>query len=418
MTRYIGLDAHAESCTIAVLGPSGKRLRHERLQTSAELLKSFIKEVPRPRQLCMEDGTLSEWLFEELTPIVDKLVVVMPDRTPGNKSDLIDACKLADDLRRNAIRRPVYKAPGCFRALREAARTHYVLQRDKVRTKSRLNALCRGCGHAELAKSLYASKTRGQALKQLPEHLRPRAALFGQQLDGLIECSSQADKTLREESSRVPIVQKLSTAPGIGLVRAAYIVAVVMTPHRFRTARQFWSYSGLAVVTRSSSDWVSEGAGKWRRSKAMALEAQRRGWCPNSAPQTGLLLGTGAHAQHRLRSRLIGDTDNQLRPSPTADRTRFAKTDTIPHGARPTADAPRSILTPHPSKRFRRRRPRDSEGGVCCKPELCGAVGARPWRSYWRIVKRPYSRKCRSNATASVMPSRSITTKLRASQSE
>ena len=277
MTRYIGLDAHAESCTIAVLGPSGKRLRHERLQTSAELLKSFIKEVPRPRQLCMEDGTLSEWLFEELTPIVDKLVVVMPDRTPGNKSDLIDACKLADDLRRNAIRRPVYKAPGCFRALREAARTHYVLQR---RTKSRLNALCRGCGHAELAKSLYASNTRGQALKQLPEHLRPRAALFGQQLDGLIECSSQAEKTLREESSRVPIVQRLSTAPGIGLVRAAYIVAVVMTPHRFRTARQFWSYSGLAVVTRSSSDWVSEGAGKWRRSKTQ----QTRGLNHNRHP--------------------------------------------------------------------------------------------------------------------------------------
>ena len=33
MTRYIGLDAHSESCTIAVLGGSGKRLRHERLQT-------------------------------------------------------------------------------------------------------------------------------------------------------------------------------------------------------------------------------------------------------------------------------------------------------------------------------------------------------------------------------------------------
>src|SRR6476469_5871846 len=153
MTRYIGLDAHSASCTIAVLGGSGKRLRHERLQTSAELLKSFIKEVPRPRHLCMEEGTLSESL-------VDKLVVVMPDRNPGNKSDLIDACKLADDLRRDAIRRPVYKAPGCFRALREAARTHYVLQRDKVRTKSRLSALCRGCGRPELAKALYGSNTR------------------------------------------------------------------------------------------------------------------------------------------------------------------------------------------------------------------------------------------------------------------
>jgi hypothetical protein len=174
----------------------------------------------------------------------------------------------------------VYKAPGCFRALREAARTHYVLQRDKVRAKSRLNALCRGCGHAELAKALYSSKTRAEALQQLPEHLRPRAALFGQELDALIQCAEQAERSLHEESSKVPIVKRLATTPGIGIVRAAYIVAVVMTPHRFRTARQFWSYSGLAVVTRSSSDWVSEGTGKWRRSKTQ----QTRGLNHNRHP--------------------------------------------------------------------------------------------------------------------------------------
>ena len=74
----------------------------------------------------------------------------------------------------------------------------------------------------------------------------------------------------------MPIVQRLATAPGIGIVRAAYIVAVVMTPHRFRTARQFWSYSGLAVVTRSSSDWVSEGSGKWRRSKTQQTRGLNR----------------------------------------------------------------------------------------------------------------------------------------------
>jgi hypothetical protein len=117
-------------------------------------------------------------------------------------------------------------------------------------------------------------------LQQLPEHLRPRAALFGQQLDALLECSGQAERTLHEESSKVPIVRRLATAPGIGVVRAAYIVAVVMTPHRFRTARQFWSYSGLAVVTRSSSDWVNEGPGKWRRSKTQ----QTRGLNHNRHP--------------------------------------------------------------------------------------------------------------------------------------
>src|SRR5687767_9766263 len=41
-----------------------------RLQTSAELLKSFVKEVPRPQHLCTEEGTLNEWLYEELTPVV------------------------------------------------------------------------------------------------------------------------------------------------------------------------------------------------------------------------------------------------------------------------------------------------------------------------------------------------------------
>jgi hypothetical protein len=41
--------------------------------------------VPRPRHLCMESGTLSEWLYEELTPLVDKLVVVMSDRNSSSR---------------------------------------------------------------------------------------------------------------------------------------------------------------------------------------------------------------------------------------------------------------------------------------------------------------------------------------------
>jgi hypothetical protein len=28
-----------------------------------------------------------------------------------------------------------------------------------------------------------------------------------------------------------------------------------VTPHRFRTTRQFWNYCGLAIVSRASSEW-------------------------------------------------------------------------------------------------------------------------------------------------------------------
>jgi transposase len=212
----------------------------------------------------MEEGNLSEWLYEELEPLVDNLVVVIADKNQGSKSDLIDAWKLADELRRDAITRPVFKAPGQFRELREATRAHYVMQKDKVRSKGRIHALARGCGMRDLAKLLYKPDTRLDPLMELPEHYRARCALYCEQLDGLTDCVRQAETQLFQAAERVPMVKRIATAPGIGIIRASYIVSIVITPHRFRTSRQFWNYSGLAVVTRSSSDWVQQ-RGNWQR---------------------------------------------------------------------------------------------------------------------------------------------------------
>ena len=41
----------------------------------------------------------------------------------------------------------------------------------------------------------------------------------------------------------------------LGPIRAAQIIASVGSPFRFRTKRQFWTFCGLAVVTRSSADY-------------------------------------------------------------------------------------------------------------------------------------------------------------------
>ena len=40
----------------------------------------------------------------------------------------------------------------------------------------------------------------------------------------------------------------------LGPIRVSQIIGSVGSPFRFRTMRQFWSYCGLAVVTRSSDD--------------------------------------------------------------------------------------------------------------------------------------------------------------------
>jgi len=59
---------------------------------------------------------------------------------------------------------------------------------------------------------------------------------------------------LFKRSRRYPVQKLLRKIPGFGPLRAAFAIAVIGTPHRFRTKRQLWSYSGLAVLVHTSSD--------------------------------------------------------------------------------------------------------------------------------------------------------------------
>lgn len=42
--------------------------------------------------------------------------------------------------------------------------------------------------------------------------------------------------------------------PWLGPVRVTLLIALIQTPHRFRTRRQLWAYSGLALETRVSGN--------------------------------------------------------------------------------------------------------------------------------------------------------------------
>jgi hypothetical protein len=55
MDRYIGLDAHASSCTLRVVGPSGKRLGSHVVETNARALIEALRGIPRNRHVCLEE---------------------------------------------------------------------------------------------------------------------------------------------------------------------------------------------------------------------------------------------------------------------------------------------------------------------------------------------------------------------------
>src|SRR5215831_17530248 len=76
-------------------------------------------------------------------------------------------------------------------------------------------------------------------------------------------------KDLLAESRKHKAWKLLRQIPGIGPIRAAVLIAVVQTPHRFRTKRQLWKYSGLGLETHDSAQYHSV-EGELRRSKRPA----------------------------------------------------------------------------------------------------------------------------------------------------
>jgi transposase len=80
-----------------------------------------------------------------------------------------------------------------------------------------------------------------------------RAELFYQQLDGLLVLRNTVRGELLAESRKHQAAKILRQVPSIGPLRTALLLALMQTPHRFRSKRQLWTYSGLAVVTHDSA---------------------------------------------------------------------------------------------------------------------------------------------------------------------
>ncbi len=239
MERYLGLDVHAASCTLAVISQAGKRLKDFPVETNGRALVEAIRMIPGHKHLVFEEGIQSAWLTEILSPHVDEIVVAGVTQSRGQKSDRRDAYGLAEKLRTGSLDKRIFKAPRQFTALRELSRMHMTVVRDVVRVQSRLKSLYRSRGILVPGSAVYGAAHRGEWQKRLPASARTRATRLYAQLDFLVEQKQRAERDLLQESRKHPIVRILETAPGFGPIRSARLVPIVVTPHRFRTKRQF-----------------------------------------------------------------------------------------------------------------------------------------------------------------------------------
>ena len=268
--KYIGLDVHQATVVVAVLDSTGKLVMESILETEAATLLQYFAGMRGTLAVTFEEGTGAAWLYDLLQPHVDRLVVCNPRKNAllkdGNKSDRIDARKLAELLRGNQLK-PVYHGETGVRMLRELSRSYLTIVKDLSRVMNRLKAVYRSGAIPCAGRDVYYARNRAQWLAKLREPgVRRRAERLYEQLDMLRHLRQQARRELLAESRKHAITAKLRQIPYLGPIRSALAVALIQTPHRFRTKRQLWAYSGLASETHISAEYrLVEG--QVRRSK-------------------------------------------------------------------------------------------------------------------------------------------------------
>ena len=167
----------------------------------------------------------------------------------GNQNDRVDARNLAELLRTHQVK-PVYHGEHGIRTLKELGRSYSTLTKDTTRVMNRIKSVYRSWAIPCAGTSVYSRRHRGEWLAQLVEPgVRIRAEHLYQQLDSLEPVRQAARRELLRESRKHGAVKLLRQIPTIGPIRSALLVAILQTPHRFRTKRQLWAYGGFAVQT-------------------------------------------------------------------------------------------------------------------------------------------------------------------------
>jgi transposase len=280
--KYIGMDVHKESISIAVRNAVGKIVMECVIETKASMILQFIDGLRGDLQVTFEEGTSAAWLYDLLKPHVTKLVVCDPRKNAsmreGNQSDKIDARRLAELLRLNHLN-PVYHGEHGLRSLKELVRSYLTITKDLGRVMSRVKAIYRSWAIPCTGKQVYAPRHRAEWLEKIGEPgVRRRAEFYYQQLDALRTVRQEVRRELLAEGQKQQAWKRLCQIPSIGPIRSAVLLGILQTPHRFRTKRQLWTYSGFGIETQSSADHRSINGQLQRAQKQNSIRGLNRNY--------------------------------------------------------------------------------------------------------------------------------------------
>ncbi len=264
--RFLGLDVHAETITVAVAEPDGSVRSLGTIANRAESIRKLVRKLGAVEQLrvCYEAGPTGYVLYWQLSGLGVACEVIAPTLVPVKagdrvKTDRRDAERLARSYRSGDLT-AVWVPDEGSEALRDLVRAREAAKQDQLRARHRLSKFLLRMGQRPAAgmkawtapymawvRQIHFTQVAQEAtmLDYLHEvdHMSERVRRLEQ---AITEAVKLASPTVRE------VVKGLQALRGIAEISAVTIVAELGSISRFEGARQLMGYSG-AVPTEDSS---------------------------------------------------------------------------------------------------------------------------------------------------------------------
>jgi transposase len=168
-----------------------------------------------------------------------------------NKTDRADAEALLEAHRRKKIRSVPVKSLA-QQTLAALHRLRSAWMADRIARINLVRGLLRELGFPIPVGARHVVVQTLGLLEKLPEPLRPVLAEACAEIGELEARIAGVEKQLRALARETPVAERLQSIPGIGLLTATALVALVGDVQRFPTSRHFASYLGLTPREHSS----------------------------------------------------------------------------------------------------------------------------------------------------------------------
>lgn len=282
---YGAIDLHTRYSQIRIVDAAGTVLRDRRVVTRVERLTHVFADHG-PMRILLETGTESEWVAQALESVGHQVIVADPnyapmygERTRRVKTDRRDVAALAE-ANRHGWYRPTHRVSAAQRETRQILRSRRLLVQQRASTVSLIRSLLRQSGHRLPGGSCDRIPAR-LARVTVPAVLADTLAPLSRQAAMLTTEIRTIDARVRARVDADPIVARLQTVPGVGLVVATTFRAFIDTVGRFAHAGQVSAALGLVPREDSSAERHHRGhitkAGP-RELRALCIQAAWACW--------------------------------------------------------------------------------------------------------------------------------------------